>query len=114
MDSNFGCTKVHFFNKPYEARQLNVIPREVKMNQCDADGLYDIYWDNGERINPESRTLTGTLKALFEVRDGNNEENLKGFIEEVDLGATEVTVHYTNINSIADFLRLMGCSLQKS
>ncbi len=86
----------------YEARQLNVIPREVKMNQCDADGLYDIYWDNGERINPESQTLTGTLKALFEVRDGNNEENLKGFIEEVDLGATEVTVHYTNINSIAD------------
>ncbi|MGN0507549.1 MAG: flagellar hook-associated protein FlgK [Lachnospiraceae bacterium] len=86
----------------YEARQLTVIPRDVKMNQCDADGLYDVYWDNGERLNPESSSLSGTLKALYEVRDGNNEENLKGYAEEVDAGATEVTIRYTNINSIAD------------
>lgn len=86
----------------YDARELKVVPRKVKMNQCDADGLYDIYWDNSERLNPESRSLSGTLKALFEVRDGNNEENLKGITGEVDLGATSVTVRYTNINSVAD------------
>jgi len=86
----------------YNARQLEVIPRTEKMNQCDVDGLYDIYWDNGERLNAESATLKGTLKALFEVRDGNNKENLQGYCEEVDDGATEITVIHTNINDIKD------------
>ncbi len=86
----------------YDAKQLEVIPRTENMSQCDVDGLYDIYWDNGERLNAESATLTGTLKALFEVRDGNNKENLQGFAEEVDDGATEITVNNTNINNIKD------------
>lgn len=86
----------------YDAKHLEAVPRKVKMNQCDAEGLYDIYWENGERIDPESTSLTGTLKALFEIRDGNNEENLKGYSEEVGYGATEVTIRYTNINSIKD------------
>ncbi len=86
----------------YDAKQLEVIPRTENMSQCDVDGLYDIYWDNGERLNAESATLTGTLKALFEVRDGNNKENLQGFAEEVDDGATEITVINTNINNIKD------------
>ena len=72
------------------------------MSQCDVDGLYDVYWDNGEKLNAESATLKGTLKALFEVRDGNNEENLQGYAEEVDDGATEVTIINTNINNLKD------------
>lgn len=86
----------------YDAKQLEVRPREQRLNQCDVDGLYDIYWDNGERLNTESATLSGTIKALFEVRDGNNKENLQGFAEEVDEGAMEVTVRATNINEIKD------------
>lgn len=86
----------------YEAKQLEVIPRTEKMSQCDVEGLYDVYWSNGERLNAESATLTGTLKALFEVRDGNNKENLQGIAEEVDHGATEVTITKTNINDLKD------------
>lgn len=86
----------------YEARSLEVIPRTENMSQCDVDGLYDVYWDNGEKLNAESATLKGTLKALFEVRDGNNMENLQGYAEEVDDGATEVTVINTNINDLKD------------
>lgn len=86
----------------YEARQLEVIPRTEKMSQCDVDGLYDVYWDNGERLNAESATLTGTLKALFEVRDGNNKENLQGYAVEVDDGVTEITIVNTNINDLKD------------
>lgn len=86
----------------YESRRLEVIPRTENMNQCDVDGLYDVYWDNGEQLNPESATLSGTLKALFEVRDGNNKENLKGLADEIDDGATEVTVTSTNINNLKD------------
>ncbi len=86
----------------YEARSLEVIPRTENMSQCDVDGLYDVYWDNGEKLNAESATLKGTLKALFEVRDGNNKENLQGYAEEVDDGATEVTIINTNINNLKD------------
>ena len=86
----------------YDARELEVIPREEKLNQCDVEGLYDIYWENGERLNTESATFSGTLKALFEVRDGNNKENLQGIADEVDEGAMEVTIRYTNINDIKD------------
>lgn len=86
----------------YDARLLEVVPREVKLNQCDVDGLYDVYWENGERLNTESATLSGSLKALFEVRDGNNKENLQGYAEEVDEGATTVTVYATNINNVKD------------
>ena len=86
----------------YEARSLEVIPRTENMSQCDVDGLYDVYWDNGEKLNAESATLKGTLKALFEVRDGNNKENLQGYAEEVDDGATEITIINTNINNLKD------------
>lgn len=86
----------------YESRKLEVIPRTENMSQNDVDGLYDVYWENGERLDAESATLTGTLKALFEVRDGNNKENLQGYAEEVDEGATEVTIINTNINNIKD------------
>ena len=86
----------------YEARSLEVIPRTENMSQCDVDGLYDVYWDNGEKLNAESATLKGTLKALFEVRDGNNMENLQGYAEEVDDGSTEVTIINTNINDLKD------------
>ena len=86
----------------YEKRTLEVFPRTQKMNQCDVEGLYDVYWDNGEKLNAESSTLTGTLKALFEVRDGNNKENLRGFAEEVNQGSDEVTITSTNINNLRD------------
>ena len=53
-------------------------------------------------MNPESATMSGTLKALFEVRDGNNKENLRGYAEEVAAGGNEVTITKTNINDIKD------------
>ena len=86
----------------YDARILDVYPRTQKLNQSDIEGLYDVYWDNGERFNAASSTLSGTLKALFEVRDGNNKENLQGFAEEVNQGSDEVTITSTNINNLKD------------
>lgn len=57
---------------------LQVVPREQKMNMNDIEGLYDIQWTTGQDFNALSQTLGGTLKALIEVRDGNNNENLRG------------------------------------
>ena len=86
----------------YKSVELNVVPRNKKMNQSDIDGLYEVYWENGERLNVESSSLSGSLKALFEVRDGNNKENLRGYADELDKGATQVTIHDTNINNLKD------------
>jgi len=51
---------------------LEVVPRTSKVNQNDIDGLYEVYWSNGQKFASESPTLGGTLQALLEVRDGNN------------------------------------------
>ncbi|MCI8634289.1 MAG: flagellar hook-associated protein FlgK [Eubacterium sp.] len=63
----------------FEYKSLSCVPREYKVNQTDADGLYDIVWsDTGTRFNMNSYSMDGSLKAIMEVRDGNNAENLQG------------------------------------
>lgn len=57
---------------------LTLQERQEKVNDCDADGLYDLSWSNGQPFNIRSSKLGGTLQALFEVRDGNNGENFTG------------------------------------
>ena len=78
---------------------LQVVPREQKLNQNDIDGLYDIVWENGQKFNTRSQTLGGSLQALFEVRDGNNQFNLQGKTQ-AEAGDTFITVTNANINSI--------------
>lgn len=56
---------------------LEAVPRTNKVNQTDAEGLYDLKWSNGLDFAAQSNQ-GGELKALFEMRDGNNEENFKG------------------------------------
>lgn len=85
----------------YETFELSVKPRDELHNQCDMDGLYDIYWYNGEQLKPASATMTGSLKALFEVRDGDNEEALKGRSARIVEGEAEVTITNTNVNDVA-------------
>lgn len=79
--------------------QLQVIPREQKLNQNDIDGLYDVAWANGQRFNLGSENLGGTLKSLYEIRDGNNMHNLRGSVSAV-AGETHVTITDTNINEV--------------
>ena len=78
---------------------LKVIPREKKQNQNDIDGLYDVAWANGQLFNLGSKNLGGALKALYEVRDGNNRQNLQGSVSAV-AGDNYVTVTDSNINDI--------------
>lgn len=59
---------------------LQVVPREEKLNMNDIEGLYNVQWSTGQDFNILSPTLGGTLKALIEVRDGNNNENLTGAV----------------------------------
>lgn len=62
-------------------RQLTVVPRPRSINQNDVEGLVDVYWaeDNGGmQFDLNSATLKGKLRGLYEMRDGNNCENLQG------------------------------------
>lgn len=60
----------------YEYSQVECEARTVdqKVNQSDAEGLYDIKL-NGLPLNLYGGSLGGQLKGLIEIRDGNNGEN---------------------------------------
>ncbi len=85
----------------YDTFELSIKPREKLYNQCDVDGLYDIYWQNGEKFNASSSTMYGSLKALFEVRDGDNDEELHGASDRLIEGEAEITITNTNIDDLA-------------
>lgn len=63
----------------YEYNTLSVVSREKKANQSDIQGLYDVKWDfSGAIVDFNSVALDGEMRAMFDVRDGNDAENLKG------------------------------------
>lgn len=49
-----------------------------KVNQTDIDGLYEVYWENGQKFNLYNAAMGGALKGLVEMRDGNNGEQFTG------------------------------------
>lgn len=81
--------------------ELEVVPREVKNNQSDTDGLYDIYWKNGQDFNMKSTSVGGYLQGLIAIRDGNNAENLQGRIGTVDRAANTVMLTNGNITDVS-------------
>lgn len=85
----------------YFANELKVIPRTEKANMNDNEGLYDIYWASGQRLNTQSPTLGGTIHALYEVRDGNNAENFKGKVT-AESGDMTVTITGSNISDVVN------------
>ncbi len=63
----------------FEYRTLDCIPRENKINQTDVEGLYEVIWaDTGMKFNINAKSMDGSLRALLEIRDGNNGENFQG------------------------------------
>lgn len=51
-----------------------------KVNQSDIDGLYDVYWKNGQKFNLYNSSMGGSLQGLVEMRDGNNSEWFNGMV----------------------------------
>ncbi|MCF0131984.1 MAG: flagellar hook-associated protein FlgK [Pseudobutyrivibrio sp.] len=85
----------------YEFETLECKSRDTnqRYNQSDIDGLYDIVWaKDGMKFDPVTATSSGTLKAMFEMRDGNNEENLKGTVK--DATARTLTIEYPSIKEV--------------
>ncbi len=52
-----------------DSRKLQTERRQNPLNPDDPPGLYDIKWSNGDTLNLS--TLTGELKGILDLRDGN-------------------------------------------
>ena len=76
----------------YEYQTLECVAREEKINQSDMDGLYDIKWaKTGNSFHAGASYMTGSLKALFDIRDGNNGENFTGTANVLNANQIKVT-----------------------
>lgn len=80
----------------YEYNTLQVVPQEAGVNQNDISGLYMLKWSNGQNFDARSTTLSGKLRALFDVRDGNNKLNFNGTTTATK-GATTIEITGANI-----------------
>lgn len=70
-----GCQLVN----GYDYNTLECVSRTGNVNQSDIDGLYDIYWTStGNKYSPMADSMSGKLKGLLELRDGNNKEYFHG------------------------------------
>lgn len=93
---------------------------DEKVNQTDADGLYDIKWANGNSFNILSSAMGGKLKGLLELRDGNNESNFNGTVLNAakDTGEKDAdgnAIYAVDVKVDADYLKnLQDCTLSDS
>ena len=72
----------------YEYNTLSCVARAEKINQSDAEGLYNVQWSNGLEFNLYGGNLGGELKGLVEMRDGNNEEYFNGTVTAATIGSS--------------------------
>lgn len=83
------------------ANHLVCTPREELINLNDRTGLYEVTWNfpDGDKFDLNSSGIDGQLKGLFDIRDGNNEENFKGTVS-VQEGDTEIIVKADYVSDI--------------
>lgn len=94
-----------------ECKQLKVAAREEKVNQSDIDGLYDVYWVGlngtlGERVNFNSKNITGLMKGLLAARDGNNFNPFSGTIAEMNTGTADGSIVKISLDEGIDMDKL--------
>lgn len=102
--ANYYTVKINGqkFVDTYEYSELTCVARKNPINQSDREGMYEIVWaDTGNSFKAGSDSSSGSLKALFDIRDGNNSENFRGSIKGVT--ASTITISnpsITNVNAM--------------
>lgn len=91
---------------------LSCEARDKKVNQSDADGLYDVKWSNGLTLNLYGGGLGGELSGLIQMRDGNNAESFRGTASAINTTAPNYTV---TIDTTESYLQdINKCTLPPS
>lgn len=85
-----------------EYRTIDCVSQTYSNNQNDIDGLYSLVWsDTGMDFAATTTSASGSLKALFELRDGNNGISLTGTISAADEGHITLSgPNITNLNEL--------------
>ncbi len=100
-------------------KQLECVARTSyeKVNQSDIDGLYDVYWTDGQEFNLYNEQMGGELQGLIEIRDGNNGEAFQGTVSDTGtvVGEDGVTRDTVTVEVTADYLQdLNKCDLSNT
>lgn len=67
-----------------EYRTLECVSQSYQNNQNDVEGLYSVVWaDTGMAFAANTTSASGSLKGLFQLRDGNNGTALSGTVTDV-------------------------------
>jgi flagellar hook-associated protein 1 FlgK len=84
-------------------RQLECVSQDYLNNQNDIEGLYSVVWaDTGMNFAASTTSASGSLKALFEIRDGNNNSALTGTVTDVTTSSITMSApSTTSINELA-------------
>lgn len=102
--ANYYTVKINGqkFVDTYEYSELTCVARKNPINQSDREGMYEIVWaDTGNSFKAGSNSSSGSLKALFDIRDGNNSENFSGTITGVTAGTITISnPSITNVNAM--------------
>lgn len=102
--ANYYTVKINGqkFVDTYEYSELTCVARKNPINQSDREGMYEIVWaDTGNSFKAGSNSSSGSLKALFDIRDGNNSENFSGAITGVTAGTITISnPSITNVNAM--------------
>ena len=94
LGSNYYVVKINgqTLVDTYEYNTLTCVARDYEVNQSDRAGMYDIIWtETGSTFHAGSNYSAGSLKALLDVRDGNNQENFRGKITSVTTNTITLT-----------------------
>lgn len=54
----------------FNVNTLETKVREEKINETDAEGLYDIVWSYGAKLDMTDANMSGELKGIIDMRDG--------------------------------------------
>ena len=87
----------------FDYKELECVARDYKVNQNDNEGLYEVRWkETGVPLAVTGRNCTGSLSALFEMRDGNNKENFSATVKDVKStrNGTEIVLSGASITDI--------------
>ena len=74
-----------------------------KVNQDDAEGIYDVYWADGSVFSLANSQLGGKLQGIYEMRDGNNGENFYGKVAAVNVDTAGVCT--MTVSTTAEYLQ---------
>lgn len=76
-------------NSEYKGLECKARASYEKVNQTDIDGLYDVYWADGQKFNLYNTVMGGNLQGLVQMRDGNNGEYFNGTVEAIGRDAQD-------------------------